>query len=79
MEEVYVQRVESLVNYLELHITSLQQDYDELDNEAELLDIDEKAYEDIDIEMINISGQIFATQHILSVVNDTMVTWKREK
>lgn len=79
MEEVYVQRVESLVNYIELHLTSLQQDLDKLSEQMEKYDEDSKAHRSMDEEYLYLSGQITAASHLLSVVNDTMVTWKREK
>ena len=81
MEEVYVQRVEALINYLELHLTSLYQDAEKL---SKLLDeyqgdLDSDEYRGFEIDDITNTGEIAATQHILSVVNDMMVTWKREK
>lgn len=79
MEEVYVQRVKSLINYIELHLTSLEQDLDKLSEQMEAYDEDSKAYRSMDEESLYLSGQLTATGHLLSVVNDMMVTWKREK
>ena len=79
MEEVYVYRVETLVNYIELHLTSLEQDLRELSKQMESYDEDSKARRSMDEEYLYLSGQITAASHLLSVVNDTMVTWEREK
>ena len=76
MEEVYVSRVQYLVEYLNLHIMSLNQDLEQLSARMDSIDPASKEFEELDIEYNFTSGQESATQHILSVVEDTMVTWK---
>lgn len=79
MEEVYVERVESLVNYIEIHLISLEQDLEELSERMDSIDPASKYFDELDFEYNIKSGEITATRHLLSVVNDRMVTWKREK
>lgn len=76
MEEVYVSRVQYLVEYLKLHIMSLNQDLEELSKRMDSLDPACKEFAELDHEYNWTSGQVSATDHILSVVEDTMVTWK---
>jgi len=57
MESVYVIRSSKLIEYMKLHLISLNQDLDK----------------DLNVESkINIQGQIMATEHLLSVVEDIM-------
>jgi len=59
MESVYVIRSSKLIEYMKLHLISLNQDLDK----------------DLNVESkINIQGQIMATEHLLSVVEDIMVS-----
>ena len=57
MESEYIIRTGQLKEYIKLHLISLNQDMDK----------------DLNVESkINIQGQIMATEHLLSVVEDIM-------
>ena len=59
MESVYVIRSSKLIEYMKLHLISLNQDLDK----------------DLNVESkINIQGQIMATEHLMSVAEDIMVS-----
>ena len=57
MESVYVTRTNKLIEYMKLHLISLEQDLEE--NPAS-------------IHVVDIEGQIYATQHLLSVATDIL-------
>ena len=61
-----------LIEYMNLHLISLMQDTDKLENEMELIDINSKDWADMDVEMISLNGQIIATRHLMSVANDIL-------
>ena len=61
--EAYEIRSNKLVNYMKLHLISLEQDLDE----------------DIYAESDNIKGQISATRHLLSVASDILGIQTEEK
>ena len=57
MESEYIIRTGQLKEYIKLHLISLNQDMDK----------------DLNVESkINIQGQIMATEHLMSVVEDIM-------
>lgn len=59
MESVYVTRSSTFIEYMKLHLISLNQDMEK----------------DLNVESkINIQGQIMATEHLLSVANDIMIS-----
>ena len=59
MESVYVIRSSKLIEYMKLHLISLNQDMEK----------------DLNVESkINIQGQIMATEHLMSVAEDIMVS-----
>ncbi len=61
----------SLIEYLKLHIISLEQDSEEVEKEMmnyDDLDCDE--YKDLEVEDISITGQLIATRHILEVLGE---------
>jgi hypothetical protein len=61
----------SLIEYLKLHIISLEQDSEELDKEMMTYDdLDSDDYKDLEIEDISITGQLIATRHILEVLGE---------
>ena len=61
----------SLIEYLKLHIISLEQDSEELDKEMMTYDdLDCDEYKDLEIEDISITGQLIATRHILEVLGE---------
>ena len=57
---------------MKLHLISLEQDLEELSEKMEAIDIGSKDYGYLDIEYNFTSGQITATQHLLSVATDIM-------
>lgn len=62
MESLYVTRSSKFLEYMKLHLISLNQDLDK----------------DLNVESkINIQGQIMATEHLLSVALDIMATSER--
>ena len=61
MESVYVQRTNQLVEYIKLHIISLEQDLEEYYSE------DDGGY-------LQTIASIETSQHLLSVVEDIMVS-----
>lgn len=68
-----------LINYMKLHLISLMQDTDKLENEMELIDINSKDWADMDMEMLSLNGQIIATRHLMSVAHDTLAVPTEEK
>jgi hypothetical protein len=61
MESVYVQRTNQLIEYMKLHLISLEQDLEEYYSE------DDGGY-------LQTIASIETTQHLLSVVEDIMVS-----
>ena len=63
-----------LIEYMKLHIISLEQDSEAIAKELEDVDetYDSADYQRLEIEDISINGQIFATRHLLSVAADIM-------
>lgn len=72
MESEYINRKQHLIEYLNIHIISLNQDLEDLSKRMESLDPASKDFEELDIEYNWTSGQESATQHILSVVEDIL-------
>ena len=68
MESVYIIRSSKLIEYMKLHLISLNQDYEKFYEEYR----NSSEYDSSDID--NIRGQIKATEHLLSVVEDIMVS-----
>jgi hypothetical protein len=62
MESAYVTRSSTFIEYMKLHLISLNQDL-EADYNVQ--------------SKINIQGQIMATEHLLSVATDIMATSER--
>ena len=61
------------LEYMKLHLISLEQDSQELQKQMSLIDdMESDEYESIDIEDISLNGQIIATRHLLSVATDIM-------
>ena len=73
-------RSNEVIEYIKLHLISLEQDSDKIQEQMNLiedLDSDEMRY--LEIEDISTNGQIFATRHILSVVADILGLSTEEK
>lgn len=61
-----------LIEYMKIHLISLEQDLEKLQVEMDSIDIGSKAFGQLDIEYNWVSGQINATTHLLSVATDIM-------
>lgn len=72
MESEYVARKTKLIEYTKLHLISLMQDSESLEDRMEQLDENSKDYKELDFEFNWVSGQITATRHLLSVVEDIL-------
>jgi hypothetical protein len=59
MESVYVTRTTKLIEYMKIHLISLYQDMNKIQ------DIDTNEWHDL-------NGQIKATEHLLEVTNDNV-------
>jgi hypothetical protein len=63
----------SFVEYMKVHLISLEQDSEKLNNiMVTYEDLESDEYRYMEIEDISLTGQIIATQHLLSVANDMM-------
>ena len=65
-----------LIEYMKLHLISLEQDLENISQEMEELDPESKACKELDYEYNYVSGQSIATRHLLSVANDILVETK---
>lgn len=60
------------LEYMKLHLISLEQDQESISTKMEEMDPNCKDYDYLDIEYNWLNGQIAATQHLLSVATDIM-------
>ena len=77
--DAYETRSGQLYQYMNLHLISLMQDTDKLEDQMEAIDPNSKDYEYMDIEMISLNGQIIATRHLMSVASDILGIQLEEK
>ena len=77
--DAYESRSGQLYQYMNLHLISLMQDTDKLEDQMEAIDPNSKDYEYMDIEMISLNGQIIATRHLMSVASDILGIQTEEK
>ena len=77
--EAYESRSVKLVEYMKLHLISLEQDQEKLSNRMDELDPNCKDYAYLDIEYNWTNGQISATRHLLSVAGDILGIQTEEK
>lgn len=62
-----------LIEYMKIHLISLEQDSNELESLMNLIDdLDSDEYKDLEVDDIATNGQIFATRHLLSVATDIL-------
>ena len=61
-----------LIEYIKLHVISLEQDLEQIANEMEELDPASKDYNELDFEYNHWSGQLLSARHILSVAEDIL-------
>jgi hypothetical protein len=61
--------IESLIEYMKLHLISLEQDSERIQEEMSHFEynMDSKEYDTLEIEDISTNGQIIATAHLLAV------------
>lgn len=61
------------IEYMKLHLISLQQDADEVQAEMDKYEeMESNEYQALEIEHISLNGQWIATNHLLSVALDIM-------
>ena len=68
-----------LIEYMKLHLISLEQDQEKLSNQMDSLDPNSKDFNYLDIEYNWINGQITAATHLLSVASDMLGIETEEK
>ena len=72
MEE-YEMRSNLVINYMKLHLLSLEQDSEKVHQAMDyVIDMNSDEYKDLEIEDISLNGQIIATRHFLSEVADIL-------
>ena len=60
-----------LIEYIKLHIISLEQDADNIREQMDAIDdLNSQEWQELDIQEVSLNGQIFASRHILSVATD---------
>jgi len=63
----------AFLEYMKLHLISLQQDADEVQAEMDTYEeMESNEYHALEIEHISLNGQYIATAHLLSVATDIM-------
>jgi len=67
------------LEYMKLHLISLEQDLEKLSTQMESMDPASKDFNELDFEFNNISGQTIATRHLLSVASDILGIETEEK
>ncbi len=72
MESEYINRTGKLIEYMKIHIISLEQDLENISEDMEKLDPASKDYNELDFEYIHLSGQILNARHFLSVAGDIL-------
>jgi glycerol kinase len=78
--EAYEMRSNQLVNYMKLHLISLEQDSEKIWNAMDQIDdLESDEYEMLNIEDIRTNGQIAASRHLLSVASDILGIQIEEK
>jgi len=61
-----------LIEYMKIHLISIEQDQSDVSDEMEKVDMNSKAFDELDFEYNWLAGQIIATRHLLSVANDIL-------
>lgn len=63
-----------LVEYMKLHIISLEQDSEKIESQMNefVEDFESDEYKELEIQDISNNGQIIATRHLLSVATDIL-------
>mgnify|MGYP006298771743 CR=1 FL=1 len=67
----YEIRSNQVIEYMKLHLISLEQDSEKIWNAMDQIDdLESDEYEELNIQDISTNGQIIATRHILSVAEE---------
>lgn len=67
--------MEYLINYMKLHILSLEQDSEKLNKEMDTYEeFESNEWQSLEIEDISLNGQIIAMYHMLKVALDYQAT-----
>lgn len=74
MESEYINRKTKLIEYTKLHLISLQQDSEELERKMNEFEGDLGSYEYQQLEIADIgnTGEMFATAHLLQVMEEML-------
>jgi hypothetical protein len=66
--------MQSFIEYMNIHLISLHQDADKLQDKLDNFegDLDSDEYRELEVADIVNTGEIVATQHLLSVARDMM-------
>ena len=73
MESAYITRTTELIEYMKLHLISLEQDDEKIQKAMdEYQNYEDDEYRELEIEDISNTGQIIATRHLLSVAEDIL-------
>jgi len=72
--------INQLVEYMKIHLISLEQDSEDLEKRMDAYsNYEDDEYRELEIEDISTNGQIIATRHLLSVAADIMGIQLEEK
>jgi hypothetical protein len=72
-------RSSQFIEYMKLHLISLQQDADAIQEEMDAYEeMESNEYQALEIEHVSLNGQWIATNHLLSVALDIMANSTNE-
>ena len=78
--EAYEKRSIQLVNYMKLHVISLEQDSEQVQKDLDYEeDLESDEYRMLEIQDIYLNGQLSATRHLLSLASDILGVQLEEK
>jgi NMD protein affecting ribosome stability and mRNA decay len=78
--EAYESRSVKLIEYMKLHLISLDQDSEKIWNAMDQIDdLESDEYEELNIQDIRNGGEIAATRHLLSLASDILGIQLEEK
>mgnify|MGYP003347145526 CR=1 FL=1 len=58
------------IEYMKIHLISLMQDLEQLENQMEQLDMNSKDYRELDFEFNHVSGQITGVRHLIAIAEE---------
>ena len=78
--EAYEKRSIQLVNYMKLHVISLEQDSEQVQKDLDYEeDLESDEYRMLEIQDIYLNGQLSAARHLLSLASDILGVQLEEK